>query len=91
MKYFSFLSALVKIERILILLCIIMAGFFVWQNQKIENAVTNQEAIIQQNLEKEFAKKVQQLPSLLPTPSSNIQLEEFNVFNKNLQSTTTPN
>lgn len=89
MKYFSFLTALVKIERILILICLVAAGFFIWQNQKIQTSVADQEMIIQQNLEKEFAQKVQQLPALLPLPTSTIQLEEFNIFNKVYWSTTT--
>lgn len=89
MQYFSFLTALVRVERILILVCLIAAGIFIWQNQKIQIAVVDQETIIQQNLEKEFAQKIQQLPNLLPLPASTIQLEDFNIFNKTSWPTTT--
>ncbi|MCX6784813.1 MAG: hypothetical protein NTV81_02665 [Candidatus Komeilibacteria bacterium] len=82
MKYFSLISTLVKIERTLILLCLLAAIGLGWQTYKIKKQTLAAEIIIQKNLEKEFSQKIQQLPTLITTPASTIQLDQFNIFTK---------
>ena len=80
MKYFSFLTTLVRLEKLLVIICLISLLLISWKNIQIKNQAANQQVTIQANLEKELLDKIQKLPELITLPPTKTTLNQYDIF-----------